>query len=532
MDQHWIIVYLLVISAHLSHQRSTPNTTTYRAAVAEYPPKYLTNSSETLKVNSDAYVRLIAEAAGNKADIIVFPEDGLTTIPLPIREEMGDWTTVIPSASDNYTPCNQNTVEVSETLRKISCAASNNEIYVVINIAEKAACTVEPCPKDKVFYYNSNVVFDRTGKIIAKYRKTNLFGEYQFNVTAVPEVVSFDTDFGVKFGTFICFDILFREPALNLTRDHQVTDIVFPTAWFSEAPFLTGVQTQAGWSFAEDVNLLASGYNRPGSGNAGSGIYLGRKGVGIAIMPITTHEKLLIYEVPKIKHRTKYNKNHDHSEDQEQKADHYNGMEHIHDELRKREVNTMMVNDKILLLHDNIHAFETFALEESTKKSICQNGFCCEFKVEVVKIDPSTKYRLVVFNGIRLYGTVKAGVRACGIIQCSNDSVSSCGSVEQSKMVFNNIEIAATFHDYKNSLIMPSTLNPNLLPLKNWIFNEHAHDDHVHVNMISNNNISNLITFGIYSRDFNKNNANRTSFYTINYVIALLVTLVSRLQFI
>lgn len=118
-------------------------------------------------------------------------------------------------------------------------------------------------------------------------------------MTAVPEIVTFDTDFGVKFGTFICFDILFREPAIQLTRVHQVTDIVYPTAWFSETPFLTGkrnviktfflffiktyvllliilaVQTQAGWSFAEDVNLLASGYNKPDFGNVGSGIYLG-----------------------------------------------------------------------------------------------------------------------------------------------------------------------------------------------------------------------------------------------------------------
>jgi predicted amidohydrolase len=151
-------------------------------------------------------------------------------------------------------------------LKKISCAARNNEIYVVLNIAEKEACT-EPCPDDKVFY-NSNVVFDRTGKIIARYlvllhnnyyckiylailyvnylitfyryRKTHLYEEPRFNVTAVPEVVTFDTDFGVKFGTFICFDILFSEPALNLTRDLQVTDIVYPTAWFSTLPFLTG----------------------------------------------------------------------------------------------------------------------------------------------------------------------------------------------------------------------------------------------------------------------------------------------------
>lgn len=158
-------------------------------------------------------------------------------------------------------------------MRKISCAASDNEIYVVINIAEKVPCIdkKESCPRDKMFYYNSNVVFDRTGKIIARYlilchnyslqdiklhsqyyiihclyitinryRKTNLFKEPQFNVTAVPEIVTFDTDFGVKFGTFICFDILFREPAIQLTRTHKITDIVYPTAWFSEVPFLTG----------------------------------------------------------------------------------------------------------------------------------------------------------------------------------------------------------------------------------------------------------------------------------------------------
>lgn len=53
-------------------------------------------------------------------------------------------------------------------MKKISCAAREKQIYVVINIAEKLSCTGSTCPKDKVFY-NSNVVFDRSGKIIARY---------------------------------------------------------------------------------------------------------------------------------------------------------------------------------------------------------------------------------------------------------------------------------------------------------------------------------------------------------------------------
>lgn len=59
-------------------------------------------------------------------------------------------------------------------------------------------------------------------------------------MTARPEIVTFHTDFGIEFGTFICFDVLFKEPALTLTRSMRVTDVVFPAAWFSEIPFLTG----------------------------------------------------------------------------------------------------------------------------------------------------------------------------------------------------------------------------------------------------------------------------------------------------
>jgi predicted amidohydrolase len=73
-----------------------------------------------------------------------------------------------------------------------------------------------------------------------RYRKFNLFGEPGFNTTQEPEFSVFDTDFGVKFGMFTCFDILFEKPAISLVRVLGVTDIVYPTAWFSELPFHSG----------------------------------------------------------------------------------------------------------------------------------------------------------------------------------------------------------------------------------------------------------------------------------------------------
>jgi len=67
-----------------------------------------------------------------------------------------------------------------------------------------------------------------------------LFGEEGFSTPREAEISILDTDFGVKFGIFTCFDLMFEKPAIQLVKEWRVTDIVFPTAWFSELPFLTG----------------------------------------------------------------------------------------------------------------------------------------------------------------------------------------------------------------------------------------------------------------------------------------------------
>lgn len=74
----------------------------------------------------------------------------------------------------------------------------------------------------------------------SRYRKYNLFNQRTFDSTKEPELSTFKTDFGVIFGMFICFDIMFAEPSVLLVREKQATDIIFSTAWFPELPFLTG----------------------------------------------------------------------------------------------------------------------------------------------------------------------------------------------------------------------------------------------------------------------------------------------------
>ena len=112
--------------------------------------------------------------------------------------------------------------------------------------------------------YNTNLVFDRTGALVAKYWKQNLFFEPVFDVPSEPIYTTFTTDFGVTFGTFTCFDSLWNQSfdliqnvnidifkqtqaqksSLNLffVQFPNVTDIAFPTSWVDEVPFFTAVQ--------------------------------------------------------------------------------------------------------------------------------------------------------------------------------------------------------------------------------------------------------------------------------------------------
>lgn len=244
--------------------------------------------------------------APSNLDIIVFPEMTLNEFPTAVE---------IPEVEDKISPCLSDDYSSENVVKKISCAARNFRRYVVVNIVTKAEC---PDPEmienedprsckdreDGFSYYNTNVVFDRNGTLISRYRKFNLFGE-EVDKPHKPALVMFDTDFGIKFGHFICFDLMFRAPALELIRFssdgvfRDLSDIIFTTMWFSELPFLTAVQVQQNWAHANDVNLLAAGANNPEFGSTGSGIYAGRQGSIISVMEGATDTKLYTATVPK-----------------------------------------------------------------------------------------------------------------------------------------------------------------------------------------------------------------------------------------
>nr|XP_033328835.1 vanin-like protein 1 [Megalopta genalis] len=480
----------LLLTVQLSQQVTQQDQSNYYVgAVVEFAP-YVQhgNSTLTLQKNAATYIEFIQMAKQQGADIIVFPEDGLTSYEMP-RIEIASWTTAIPSPEKHYVPCTQNRTDVSQTLKDLSCAARDNSIYLVINIAEKESLA------NGTVYHNTNMAFDRHGKIVARYRKVNLYGEPQFSTVEPPEIVTFDTDFGVTFGTFICFDILYAIPPLNLTRLKGVTDIVYSTAWFSEAPFLTAVQTQFGWSYSENVNLLASGYHNPDVGSAGSGIYLGHDGIANVTMTGHKQSRLLVSRIPK---------------KSSQKPPTFSEKDNLNDTAEscyKLDIRVDIV-DSIHIKRDNLEPFETVPLNESPfNKTVCHRGFCCEFRGSVAPESNITSsiYRAVAFNGCRHYGlTAEADIRTCALTQCSNDSVASCGVVKESNVTFNDIKISSTVYDQSKILVLPSALNSTLLPFESWSMHKEADGDGTRFTIALKEATSDVSTFGLYMRQFSK----------------------------
>ncbi|XP_070500719.1 vanin-like protein 1 [Chironomus tepperi] len=493
-----IIKLLLLTLAHASLQASTPSSPTYEAGVVEFNYGSLVNmtSQQMLNVNLQQYIEFM-NAAPSSLDIIVFPEGTLNTILT---------ATEIPESDDDITPCNNPNYADNNLLKIISCSAHEHNRYVVINVITKAKCpdtemifNDDPrnCSdtRDGFSYYNTNIVFNRDGDIISSYRKYHLFGE-RLDKPYKPALVTFDTDFGVTFGHFICFDMHFRYPAVELVRGHKVTDIIFTSKWFSELPFLTAVQVQQYWAHSLDVNLLAAGANYPRVASTGSGIYGGSKGPYIAEMSPINQSKLYtakIYkkipqnEAIKIEHKV---------------------TRHTKDEMKSLDIwrDQLDVYD-IQFLND------TDGLNIMTR-NVCNHTVCCNIKVNYTIKNSTTKphyqYAIAFYFGNRTFsGVVETGIAACAIIACPQRDIVSCGTRDESLeniYEWNLIEINGEFPmRYDQYFYMPSTLDDNILPLVPELFDynvDSGRKDGINVVMKLNKHVDNLLTFGIWGRDF------------------------------
>ncbi|XP_073828406.1 biotinidase [Musca autumnalis] len=478
-----------------SQQISLPSDPTYNAGVVEFIPAMEGSPKAKVKDNMERMKSIIESDATKNLDILVFPEYVLNNM---------DMLTYVPDPKDKIAPCE--VANYDWFLTELSCAARSRKLYVVLNLMEKVKCNIlDTSCVNGLKIYNTNVVLDREGRVMSRYRKTHLY-RYEWrstNVLQQPELATFTTDFGVTFGHFICFDMLFYNPAKILIDQLNITDIIYPTYWFSELPFLTAVQLQEGWAFANNVNLLAADASYPQEQNTGSGIYAGRLGRLTAIIHEEPTTKLLTAQVPKRNARSVIQ------------------LPPAVKPMFVPQLETPRFSKMSLLRDYNVDIFTTKLLEENfiaANQTLCHKNFCCHFDIERKLIQESAnhmayRYRLVAYSGnaTTFQRIDNSNQSVCALITCTGSELYTCGHIFPesvrvgNKYYFNRINITGNFAKSHRRAIIPSTVNAVMMPLTvdSFMWSEVERSNTIRVEMDLTSPQQDLLTFGIWANYYN-----------------------------
>ncbi|XP_062561849.1 vanin-like protein 2 [Armigeres subalbatus] len=447
------------------------------------------------ELHLEAYAELIRSDAAKITDIIIFPELTLNTISDPVY---------VPHPSSDVVPCSEGD-SARDVLAHLSCLAAEVSKYLVINLSEIFDCESiptedpRPCGPHGFHRYNTNLVFDRNGAVIARYRKFNLLGENGTNRTYVPEIVTFETDFGVTFGLFTRSDVLFARPALELVK-RDVKDLIMPSMWRAELPFLTAMQVYESWAFSNNVNLIVAGSNNDAGGSTGTGVFNGRSGAVLSFVTGEPTRRLFPVRVPKTPGANTANHIPLESTATESGRLHGKFLEEI--DVRRdflEEFTTMQINPE--RYHDRIGQI------------ICNGDFCCDLSVTLSIVpdrDVTHYYRFAVFDGYHSFsGHSETHISTCGIIACRNQSQTSCGlpmNENSNYLEFNEIVITGKFQA-NGTLAMANSLDDMLYPLSpdQYTFyssiNYSTNQQDVQLSLTSGS-VANLQTFAIYAVNY------------------------------
>lgn len=258
---------------------------TYKAAVYEHvvisPDDPLSNFTrdeafQWMLKNLDIFEQQVVAAAEQDAQIIVFPEYGITGFDHS-RDSIVPFLEDIPEPSILWNPCDDPArFPNTRVLNKLSCMAFLHDIYLVANMGDIKTCDAildQKCPPDGRYQFNTNVVFDSEGTLIGRYHKRNMYDETPlFDPSPSVEHSIFETPFGT-FGTVVCFDILNYYPTQVLLEEEGIRNLIVTSAWNVFYPFVLPLQMYSGLAKRNNVNVIASNIRSKKYVMAGSGIF-------------------------------------------------------------------------------------------------------------------------------------------------------------------------------------------------------------------------------------------------------------------
>lgn len=161
------------------------------AASVQAAPVFLDKEKTISKV-----CKLIEEASGKDAELVVFPEALIPTYPFwPKDLGTGAGRKLI---LDAYTELFKNSVEIpGDDIKKIGDSAKKSSTYVVIGVNERDGGTL----------YNTMLFFGKDGSLLGKHRKLMSIDSEKciWANGTVKDVNVFETDIG-NLGGFFCYE--------------------------------------------------------------------------------------------------------------------------------------------------------------------------------------------------------------------------------------------------------------------------------------------------------------------------------------
>ncbi len=155
-----------------------------RLAAVHHRPQ----GGQSMMDNCREFAPLIADAAKQRADLVVLPE---TLTYYGLRKTFVECAEPVPGPSTDY----------------FGTLAKQHDLYIVAGLLEREGHLV----------YNVAALIGPDGRLVGKYRKTALpRGEIEGGISPGKDYPVFDTRFG-KVGMMICYDGFFPEVARQLT---------------------------------------------------------------------------------------------------------------------------------------------------------------------------------------------------------------------------------------------------------------------------------------------------------------------------
>lgn len=151
---------------------------------------YCPNPGSTPQEKREQFAPLIADAATQRADLVVLPE---TLTYFGTGKDFPEVAESIPGPSTAY----------------FGRLAQQHDLYLVVGLVER----------DQHLVYNVAVLIGPDGTVVGKYRKVTLpRGEVEAGLTPGNDYPVFETRFG-KVGMMVCYDGFFPEVARRLTNN-------------------------------------------------------------------------------------------------------------------------------------------------------------------------------------------------------------------------------------------------------------------------------------------------------------------------